>query len=111
MPDLANLFTRLDEKTAKEVSTILATGGSFRLKRIVSTGQATPAGEWYDEPTTEWVALLSGAARLRFEEDDTEIEMRPGDYLTIPPHCRHRVEWTDSEAESVWLAVYFDESE
>lgn len=111
MTATANLFQPLSGKSESEVSSILAEGNRFRLKRIVSTGQATPAGEWYDEPTTEWVVMLSGAATLRFEVDDREVRLQPGDYLEIQPHCRHRVEWTTPDEETVWLAVYYDGDE
>jgi cupin 2 domain-containing protein len=31
-----------------------------RLERIVSTGQTTPDGDWYDQTADEWVVLLRG---------------------------------------------------
>ena len=31
--------------------------------------------------------------------------LAPGDYIEIPPHVRHRVEWTDADWPTVWLAV------
>ena len=30
--------------------------------------------------------------------------LAPGDYVLIPPHVRHRVEWTDADEPTVWLA-------
>ena len=85
----------------------LLRGGDFKLERIVSTGQTTPDGQWYDQETGEWVLLISGAARLRFEDDTEPIEMRPGDYVDVPAHARHRVEWTDPDQETVWLALHY----
>ena len=85
----------------------LLRGGNFRLQRIVSTGQTTPEGQWYDQDTDEWVLLLSGAARLRFDGEDELLPMQPGDYVNIPAHVRHRVEWTDPDRETVWLALHF----
>ena len=85
---------------------LLATG-NFRLERIVSNGQATPPGEWYDQDTHEWVALLSGGAGLRFEDEAEPRVLRPGDYLLIPAHRRHRVEWTDPGTPTVWLALHY----
>lgn len=85
---------------------------TFRVERIVSSGQATPAGQWYDQETDEWVVLLRGRARLRFETGgelaDTVIEMGPGDHVLIPAHVRHRVEWTDPAERTFWLAVHHD---
>ena len=55
----------------------------------------------------EWVMVLEGAARIRFEDGMDAIELRPGDYLTIPAHKRHRVEWTVPDQRTVWLAIHF----
>lgn len=33
--------------------------------------------------------------------------LRPGDHLDIPPHCHHRVEWTEPGVATVWLAVFY----
>ena len=65
----------------------------MRIERIVSTGQASPPGFWYDQPDDEFVVLLTGAARLRFEDGDVTIDMKPGDWVEIPAHVRHRVEF------------------
>lgn len=88
------------------VEPILETG-HFRLERIVSTGQATPAGEWYDQERDEWVVLLAGGAGLRFEDEPDVRVLQPGDHLVIPAHRRHRVEWTSPAAPSVWLALHY----
>jgi len=76
-----------------------------RIERIVSTGQTTAAGEWYDQPEDEWVALLLGRATLVFDGGDP-VELAPGDWLLIPAHVRHRVEATSTDPPCVWLAVH-----
>jgi cupin 2 domain-containing protein len=81
--------------------------GGVTVERIVSHGHASPAGFWYDSPRNEWVVLLTGAAALEFDGVEALHEMRPGDYLHIDAHCRHRVAWTDSDQPTVWLAVYY----
>jgi cupin 2 domain-containing protein len=88
------------------VEVILATE-SFRLERIISSGQATPAGEWYDQEEHEWVLLLAGEAGLLFENDPQVIIMKPGDYLHITAHRRHRVEWTAPGQPTIWLALHY----
>jgi cupin 2 domain-containing protein len=35
------------------------------------------------------------------------VAMKPGDYLDIPAHRRHRVEWTDPAQPTVWLAIHY----
>ncbi|KIZ33565.1 MULTISPECIES: cupin domain-containing protein [Rhodopseudomonas] len=84
----------------------LLSRGDVRIERIVSTGQASPPGFWYDQSEHEFVVLLAGAATLRFEEGDRVVALTPGSYLEIPAHCRHRVEATQSEQPTVWLALF-----
>jgi cupin 2 domain-containing protein len=102
-----NLLTDRTNAGAEEWSEPLLTGTRFRVERIVSHGQASPPGFWYDQPEDEWVVLLAGAARLRFEGDEP-FDLRPGEYVHIPAHARHRVEWTDPQQATVWLAIHFD---
>jgi cupin 2 domain-containing protein len=101
-----NLFGKLPGPTPDEVIETLWALPGLTVERIVSHGQATPAGSWYDQDADEWVVLLTGAARLRIEGRDELLEMRPGDYVLLPAHLRHRVEWTDPDRDSVWLAVH-----
>jgi cupin 2 domain-containing protein len=102
-----NLFTTISPEVPGEIFATLLEAGNFRLERIVSHGQATPPGEWYDQDTHEWVALLTGAAGLRFEDEAAPRVLRPGDYLLIPAHRRHRVEWTAPGTPTVWLALHY----
>ena len=92
--------------TNEEVQTILKTD-KFRLEKIVSRGHTTPPGEWYDQEENEWVMVVKGAAQLRFADSENLFDMKPGSYITIPAHCRHRVEWTDPNQETIWLAVFY----
>jgi len=90
-----------------EVFEILLKTTYFQLERIISSGQATPPGEWYEQDTNEWVILLSGRAGLLFEGEKEVFEMYPGDYVHIRAHQRHRVEWTNSETKTIWLAFHY----
>jgi cupin 2 domain-containing protein len=51
------------------------------------------------------VIVLQGAARVRFE--DGMVEMTPGDFIYIPAHQKHRVEWTMPGEPTIWLAVFY----
>jgi cupin 2 domain-containing protein len=104
---MANLFEPTPPEVTEEYFQGIIETGTFRLERIVSSGQATPPGEWYDQDTHEWVALLSGGASLRFEDEAEPRVLGPGDYLLIPAHRRHRVEWTDPARPTVWLALHY----
>jgi cupin 2 domain-containing protein len=44
------------------------------LERIVSFGQASPPGFWYDQPQVEWVLLLKGAALHRFADAEATAQ-------------------------------------
>ena len=104
-PIVGNLFTAPDAGAGGEHIEVLASGAACRVERIVSCGHTSPAGFWYDQDQDEWVSLLSGAARLLFE-DGRSLTLAPGDHLLIPAHCRHRVEWTHPEQSTVWVAVH-----
>jgi cupin 2 domain-containing protein len=101
-----NLFANLVAQAEQEEIAILAETAGARIERIVSTGQASPPGFWYDQAWTEWVVLLAGRAALRLAEESEPRLLGPGDWLEIPARVRHRVEWTDAEPPTVWLAVH-----
>lgn len=100
-----NLFTDLPENLPDELITTLLNAANIRIERIVSHGHASPVGFWYDQDEHEWVIILTGAARLQFE--DSIVEMKPGDFVNIPAHKKHRVEWTTSDEPTIWLAVFY----
>ncbi len=104
----ANLFADLpDGPQAGERFDSLLTRPGLRIERIVSTGQASPPGFWYQQADAEWVVLLSGVARLRFEDEADVRQLVAGDWLYIAPQRRHRVDWTAAEIPTVWLAVHY----
>jgi cupin 2 domain-containing protein len=85
---------------------VLAQGRGVRIERIVSTGHSSPEGFWYDQPDDEFVVLLAGSATLCFEQDGRRLELIPGDWVEISAHVRHRVECTEANGPTVWLAVH-----
>ena len=103
---IGNLFTDLPAERGEECFEELLMVGDCRLERIVSHGQHSPPGFWYDQPWQEWVLVLRGAARLRLEGQAGLLALGPGDSVNIPAHCRHRVEWTDPHQPTVWLALH-----
>ncbi|GLQ89347.1 cupin domain-containing protein [Dyella flagellata] len=107
---LANLFSPYSAAIGdpeRESFEELLRRPNLRIERIVSMGQSSSPGFWYDQPHGEWVVLLQGSAGLSFEHEQTERVLRPGDFVDIPPHCRHRVEWTDRDTPTIWLAVHY----
>jgi cupin 2 domain-containing protein len=106
-PAGGNVFAAVPDRLADEqVLELLATPG-LRIERIVSTGQASPPGFWYDQDRDEWVLLLAGAAAVAFATEPEPRQLLQGSYLHIPAHVRHRVEWTSTSPPAVWLAVHW----
>ena len=87
-----NIFLEIPDHIHEEIFETILTTEHFKLERIISTGQATSPGDWYDQDTDEWVILLSGSAGLLFEGDERVCVMRPGDHIHIPARRRHRPE-------------------
>lgn len=102
---MMNLLSNLPQNLPEELTTVLQQGHGVRIERIISTGHKSPEGFWYDQPEHEWVMVLTGVARLQFE--DRVVEMLPGDSINISAHVKHRVEWTSPDEPTVWLAVLF----
>lgn len=100
-----NLFKLPESLPREEIFEPLIPDRGVLIERIVSTGQSTPEGEWYDQERDEWVVLLRGGAILAFE-DGRMFRLGPGDYVFIPAHERHRVEHTNSRYPCIWLAVH-----
>ena len=101
-----NLFDCLSVGQSIERFDALLETDALRLERIVSYGQGTPLGEWYDQERSEWVALLKGSAGLRLDGEEEILVLMPGDYVYLPAHLRHRVEWVGDSEETVWLALH-----
>lgn len=104
---LHNLFHALPLDRREESFLGLVETPHVKIERIVSFGQASPPGFWYDQAWAEWIMVLGGAAGVRLE-DDAEIRvLRAGDFLLIPARQRHRVEWTQKDEATIWLAVHY----
>ena len=102
MPNIFNLPSSLPNE---ELFETLISADNMLIERIISTGQTTPSGEWYDQDRDEWVILLQGEAVLAYT-DGSKIQLTAGDYLSIPAHQKHRVEYTSSEPPCIWLAIH-----
>ncbi|MCB1735491.1 MAG: cupin domain-containing protein [Gammaproteobacteria bacterium] len=107
--DINNLFANLcaSDRFGEEQFDTLLQSDTFRLERIVSTGHATPVGTFYDQEWDEWVILLTGSAEIQFIDPDERIRLSPGDHLRLPAHRLHRVDATDRNEATVWLALHY----
>ncbi|OPY01396.1 MAG: Cupin domain protein [Syntrophorhabdus sp. PtaB.Bin184] len=102
-----NVFSPIPPDIPDEIFETIAASGTVRIERIISRGQATPQGSWYDESLNEWVILLKGSADILFEGEADPVTLLPGDHVLIPAHRRHRVTRTDKGEPTIWLAVHF----
>jgi cupin 2 domain-containing protein len=100
----SNIYENIPTTSNKELFEIIAQNDKIRIERIVSFGQCSPEGFFYDQDEDEFVILLEGSATVSFE-DGTIHDLKRGDYLNIPAHVKHRVDFTENT--TVWLAVFY----
>ena len=101
---MENIFDDIDRAEGERFDDLLARPG-LRIERIVSFGQASPPGFWYDQPQDEWVLVLRGRAGL-LVEGEAERTLEAGAFAFLPARRRHRVAWTANDEPTVWLAVH-----
>jgi cupin 2 domain-containing protein len=104
-----NIFSDIPDNIPEEIFETIISSETISIERIISKSHRSPEGFWYDQEKNEWVILIKGAARIRFENQEEPIHLKPGDHIHIPAHCRHRVEWTDPDCATTWIAVFFND--
>ncbi len=107
MNEVKNIFKKIPKEIPDEIFQEILSTDKLKIERILSKGHASPKEGWYDQNTNEWVILLKGKAKLTFKERKKPVELTPGDYINIPSHVKHRVEWTDPSQETIWLAIHY----
>lgn len=100
-----NLFDLPAQLPDREIFEALLPDQGVLIERIVSSGQVTPAGQWYNQERDEWVALLQGSAEITWE-DGRRRQLQTGDWLLLPAHEKHRVTYTSADPPCIWLAVH-----
>lgn len=103
---MKNIFQEIKKDLPEELIETIFNTDDIKIERIVSRGHSSPKNFWYDQDKNEFVMLLNGEAKLLFE-DNKEITLKPGDYLTIPLHTKHRIEWTSPDEDTIWLTVFY----
>ncbi len=106
---MKSLFEHNFTDLSEEIFDIILEKDGFYVERIISFGQQTPEGIWLRQERAELVFLLKGWAKLKFKENNVEINMEPGDYVLIKPNEEHRVTGTAPDEETIWLAIHFKE--
>jgi cupin 2 domain-containing protein len=102
---MANLFDLPLVLPKDELFESLLSSENLLIERIISTGQTTPTGQWYDQDKDEWVILLQGEAELSYE-NGSRIMLKKGDYVLLGAHQKHRVEYTSANPPCIWLAIH-----
>jgi cupin 2 domain-containing protein len=102
---MSNLFSHIPSNLPAEFIETLIKSDGVRVERIVSHGHASLEGFWYEQDEHEWVMVLQGSARLQLE--DRTLELGPGDYINLPAHTKHRVQWTTNDQPTIWLAIFY----
>ncbi len=102
-----NVFEDVPAEIPEEIIREIFSAENVRIERIISKGHSSPENFWYDQQESEWIILLRGRAKLKFIDKSSPVELKEGDYLNIPSHLKHRVEWTDPVIETIWLAVFY----
>jgi cupin 2 domain-containing protein len=103
----ANLFDNIPKDIPQEIFQDLLKTENLRIERVISKGQSSPESGWYDQTENEWVVVLQGHAKLRFEKDDQLIELTSGMYVDIKAGTKHKVQWTTPDQETIWLAIFY----
>ena len=104
---MKNIFENIPTELPEELFEVICESAEVRVERIVSKGHASPTDFWYDQEEDELVFLLKGSAQLSFRDTKQSVIMKAGDYINIPAHQAHRVDWTADGEETVWLAIFY----
>ena len=105
--NVKNIYENIPASFRDELIETISGKDNVRIERIVSSGHASTDNFWYDQKQNEYVILLKGEAGLLFEDSDDVVLLKPGDYIDIPAHTKHRVAWTSPGRDTVWLAVHY----
>lgn len=104
---IKNIFSDISDNLPDELIEVISENQNVKIERIVSRGHKSSHDFWYDQDKNEFVFLVCGEAKLRFEDADKIIQMKKGDYLIITAHKRHRIEWTSQEEDTIWLSIHY----
>lgn len=104
--NIINLLKYSQNSGNEEIFDQLFKNESIMIERIISAGQSSPPGFWYEQEHNEWVLLLQGDAVIGYQ-DGQVIDLQTGDYLFLPAGLAHRVEKTSLDPPCIWLAIHF----
>lgn len=101
-----NIFEAIPTNISDEIFETLIDSKKVKIERIISKGHTSPDSGWYDQDKNEWLIVLKGEAVLLLA-DESSVSLKAGDYINITAHQKHKVEWTDPDTETIWLAIHY----
>ena len=105
-PAEGNLFASIPDDLPDEVSDVLARTAGARVERIVSRGHVSSPDFWYEQEEDEFVLLVEGEAELEIRGRADPARLGRGDWIVLPAGLPHRVSWTATDQDTVWLAFF-----
>jgi cupin 2 domain-containing protein len=101
-----SMLDGIPDNIPEEIFETIVSGENIKIERIISKGHSSEKDFWYNQELNEFVLVIKGAASLKLESKE-EIILKPGDYYNIKAHEKHRLDWTDKDTETIWLAVHY----
>lgn len=102
-----NIFSNIPLDFKEEFIEPLVKDPQVKIDRIISRGHRSARDFWYNQDENEFVLILQGEAKLKFKDEKGIVYMGKGDYMIIPAHKEHRVQWTSKNEDTLWLTVHF----
>ena len=103
---MPNIYADIPSSLPDEVFTDLISNDNVRIERILSHGHSSPEEGWYDQDEHEWVLVLEGQGVIEFA-DGRIVTLSKGDYINIAAREKHKVQGTDKDTVTIWLAVFY----
>lgn len=99
------LLKNIPSESKDEIFETLIEKKDIKIERIISYGQTSPKDYWYDQDQDEFVLLIEGEAKIKYESGEI-IKLEKGSSLYIKAHEKHQVIYTANP--SIWLAIFFN---
>ena len=97
------LLENIPNSSKNEIFETITANDKIKIERIISYGQTTQEDFWYDQSEDEFVVILKGNAKIKYDNNKI-FELKEGDSLYIPSKQRHKVIYTSNP--TIWLAIF-----
>ncbi len=97
-----NLLDNIPSTSIDEIFKTIVSNDNVKIERIISYGQTTPKDYWYDQDENEFVYIVQGKAKIKYDDGTIHI-LNINDSLYIQAHQKHQVIYTSNP--TIWLTV------